>query len=39
MAKGDRDLGWPGFFRVFTVLCAIIQLLAQSGQGLVQTDS
>ena len=31
MAKGDRNLGWPGFFRVFTVLCAIMLLLAQSG--------
>lgn len=29
MAKGDRNMGWPGFFRVFTVLCAIILLLAQ----------
>lgn len=29
MAKGDRNTGWPGFFRVFTVLCAIILLLAQ----------
>lgn len=34
MAKGDRNLGWPGFFRVFTVLCAIMLLLAQSGQEL-----
>ena len=32
MAKADRNLGWPGFFRVFTVLCAIMLLLAQSGQ-------
>ena len=32
MAKGDRNMGWPGFFRVFTVLCAIMLLLAQSGQ-------
>ena len=31
MAKGDRNLGWPGFFRVFTVLCAIMLLLAQGG--------
>ena len=29
MAKGDRNPGWPGFFRTFTVLCAIILLLAQ----------
>lgn len=28
MAK-ERNSGWPGFFRVFTVLCAIILLLAQ----------
>ena len=29
MAKGDRNSGWTGFFRAFTVLCAIILLLAQ----------
>ena len=28
MAKGDRNWGWPGFFRAFTVLCAIMLLLA-----------
>ena len=39
MAKGDRNLGWPGFFRVFTVLCAIILLLAQQGQGSVPAGS
>lgn len=39
MAKGDRNLGWPGFFRVFTVLCAIMLLLAQSGQQLTDTGS
>ena len=32
MAKGDKNPGWPGFFRAFTVLCAIMLLLAQSGQ-------
>jgi len=32
MAKGDRNQGWPGFFRAFAVLCAIMLLLAQSGQ-------
>lgn len=32
MAKGDHNLGWPGFFRAFTVLCAIMLLLAQGGQ-------
>lgn len=31
MAKGDRNVGWPGFFRAFTVLCAIMLLLAQAG--------
>lgn len=39
MAKGDRNLGWPGFFRVFTVLCAIMLLLAQSGQRLADAGS
>ena len=34
MAKGDRNAGWVGFFRVFTVLSAILLLLAQSGQEL-----
>lgn len=29
MAKGTHDAGWPGFFRAFTVLCAIMLLLAQ----------
>lgn len=37
MAKGERNMGWPGFFRVFTVLCAIILLLAQGGQELALT--
>ena len=32
MAKGDRNPGWHGFFWAFTVLCAIMLLLAQSGQ-------
>ena len=31
MAKTDRNLGWPGFFRVFAVLCAIMLLIARSG--------
>lgn len=30
MAKTDRNLGWPGFFRAFAVLCAIILMLAQN---------
>ena len=32
MAKGERNPGWHGFFRAFTVLCAIMLLLSQSGQ-------
>ncbi len=32
MAKQDRNVGWPGFFRAFTVLCALMLLLARSGQ-------
>lgn len=39
MAKGDRNLGWPGFFRVFTVLCAIMLLLAQRGQELTGSET
>ena len=39
MAKGDRNIGWPGFFRAFTVLCAIMLLLAQSGQQSVSPGS
>ena len=31
MAKSDRNVGWPGFFRAFAVLCAIILLLAQNA--------
>ncbi len=34
MARGDRNVGWPGFFRMFTVLCAVMLLLAQRGQEL-----
>lgn len=34
MANGDRNVGWPGFFRAFAVLCAIMLLLAQQGQEL-----
>lgn len=30
---GKRETGWPGFFRLFTVLCAIVLLLAQQCQG------
>lgn len=39
MAKGDRNMGWPGFFRVFTVLCAIMLLLSQQCQELVSAGS
>ncbi len=39
MAKGDRNWGWPGFFRAFTVLCAIMLLLAQQGQQLTEARS
>lgn len=39
MAKGERNVGWSGFFMVFTVLCAILMLLAQQGQGMVTAGS
>ena len=39
MARGDRNMGWPGFFRVFTVLCAIMLLLSQQCQQLVAAGS
>jgi len=40
MAKNsDRNVGWPGFFRAFTVLCAIVLLLAQQGQEGVTSGS
>lgn len=32
MAKNDRNIGWPGFFRMFAVFAAIMLLLARSGQ-------
>ena len=28
MAKSEKNTGWPGFFRLFAVLCAILCLLA-----------
>ena len=31
---GERNSGWPGFFRVFAVFAALMLLLAQSGQEL-----
>lgn len=36
MAKGEKNVGWSGFFTVFTVLCAILLLLAREGQGLTE---
>lgn len=39
MAKGDRNPGWPGSFRAFAVLCAVMLLLAQSGQRAVTIGS
>lgn len=39
MTKGDRNTGWPGFFRAFAVLCAIMLLLAQNGQQSVSPGS
>lgn len=39
MAKGDCNIGWPGFFRIFTVLCAIILLLSQRYQELATAGS
>lgn len=34
MAKSSKNAGWPGFFRLFAVLCAIMGLLAQQGAAL-----
>jgi len=39
MAKKDRNMGWPGFFRIFTVLCAIMLFLAQGAQEAVDYGS
>ena len=36
---GERNSGWPGFFRVFAVFAALMLLLAQSGQELVSISS
>ena len=38
MAKSDRNAGWPGFFRAFAVLCAMILLLSQQGQALTSAS-
>ena len=34
MAKSSKNAGWPGFFRLFAVLCAIMGLLARQGSSL-----
>ena len=34
MAKSEKNTGWPGFFRLFAVLCAILCLLARQGAAL-----
>ena len=39
MAVRDRNIGWPGFFRLFTVLCAIVLLLARQGRELAAAGS
>lgn len=39
MAKLDKNAGWPGFFRIFTVLCAILLLIARAGQQLAAPGS
>ena len=39
MAKGEKNTGWSGFFMVFTVLCAILMILAQEGMGLAVQGS
>ena len=36
---GERNSGWPGFFRVFAVFAALMLLLAQSGQDLAPISS
>lgn len=37
MAKGTRNTGWAGLFRVFTVLCAVALLLTRQGQSAAGT--
>lgn len=39
MARGEKNVGWSGFFMVFTVFAAILMLLAQQGQELVAPGS
>lgn len=39
MAKQEANFSWPGFFRAFAVLCAIVLLLAQGGQRDTQIGS
>ena len=36
---GERNSGWPGFFRVFAVFAALMLLLAQSGQDVTAVSS
>ncbi len=36
---GERNYGWPGFFRLFAVLAALMLLLARDGQGAVSASS
>lgn len=36
---GKGNPGWAGFFRVFTVFCAIVLVLAQKGQGMVSAGT
>jgi len=39
MARGEKNVGWSGFFMVFTVFAAVLMLLAQQGQGMVSAGS
>lgn len=39
MARGEKNVGWSGFFMVFTVFSAIVLILAQQGQGMVSAGS
>ena len=32
MAKLDKNAGWPGFYRIFAVFCAMILILSRTGQ-------
>lgn len=39
MARGEKNVGWSGFFMVFTVFAAILLVLSQQGQELVGAGS